>query len=407
MDYIRADEYCDLVTDGTHDSPSRQDSGYYLITSKHIKGADINYDDAYMISEEDYKKIIQRSKVDQWDILISMIGVYCGFAHIVTEEKPNFAVKNVGILKTGSKSKAQWLYYYLSSPEGKNYLDSVKAGSTQPYISLSELRKMPIPMPAQETREMICAFLSTIDDKIYLNNQINTDLEQQAKNLFEYMFIANTERSKWEIGTFSNVIESTLGGDWGKDSLSGNNTEKVYCIRGADIPEVKVGNIGKMPIRYILPKNYENKRLLPGDIVVEISGGSPTQSTGRVCAISQALLDRYDNGMVCTNFCRALKPKAGYSMFVYYYWQYLYERNVFFSYENGTTGIKNLDLTGFITTEEIVIPPLSVVHQFDVFCQSILYMTFANGRQNEQLALLRDSLLPRLMTGEIDLSIVL
>ena len=218
------------------------------------------------------------------------------------------------------------------------------------------------------------------------------------------MFILSESRSDWESGTFSDLIDSTLGGDWGKESPIGNNTEMVYCIRGADIPDVKAGNKGKMPTRYILPKNFAAKRLLPGDIVVEISGGSPTQSTGRVAAVSQSLLDRYDRGMVCTNFCRAIKPRAGYSMFVYYYWQYLYDKNVFFSYENGTTGIKNLDLSGFITTEEIVIPPESLVKQFDDYCQTVFDQTFANGLENEQLSILRDTLLPKLMSGELDVS---
>lgn len=238
----------------------------------------------------------------------------------------------------------------------------------------------------------------------FRKNHINKNLEQQAKALFKYWFIDSEDRLNWDNGTFSDLIESTLGGDWGKDAPTGKNTEMVYCIRGADIPEVKAGNKGKMPTRYILPKNYVAKQLLAGDIIVEISGGSPTQSTGRVAAISQSLLDRYDKGMVCTNFCRAIKPKVGFSMFIYYYWQYMYDRNVFFSYENGTTGIKNLDLSGFITTEEIVIPPIPLVQQFDTYCQSIFDQTFANGLENEQLSILRDTILPRLMTGEIDVS---
>lgn len=177
---------------------------------------------------------------------------------------------------------------------------------------------------------------------------INNNLEQQAQTLFKEWFIDNPENSEWSAGTFRELIQSTLNGDWGKEAPTGNNTEKVYCIRGADIPEVKAGNKGKMPTRYILPKNLVNKKLEAGDIVVEISGGSPTQSTGRCTAITQSLLDRYDSSMVCTNFCKAIKPKNGYSLFVYYYWQYLYEKGVFFSYENGTTGIKNLDFRGFM-----------------------------------------------------------
>ena len=208
----------------------------------------------------------------------------------------------------------------------------------------------------------------------------------------------------WRMGTFSEIIESTLGGDWGKEAPTGNYTERVFCIRGADIPEVKAGNKGKMPIRYILPKNFSNKKLVADDIVVEISGGSPTQSTGRVAAISQSLLDRYDSGMICTNFCRAIKPCDGYSSFIYYYWQYLYDRKVFFSYENGTTGIKNLDISGFLETEPIIIPSVQVLKKFNNIIDSYYPQIFENGRENEQLAVLRDTLLPRLMNGEIDVS---
>lgn len=234
----------------------------------------------------------------------------------------------------------------------------------------------------------------------------NDNLQQQAQALFKQWFVDNPDAISWKEGTFSNLIEKTISGDWGKDSPSGNNKEMVYCIRGADIPEVRAGNKGKMPTRYILPKNYAAKQLVDGDIVVEISGGSPTQSTGRAAAVSDALLARYDKGMICTNFCKALKPRAGYSMYVYYYWQYLYDRDIFFSYENGTTGIKNLDINGFIETEPIVIAPEGLVEKFDAVCQTVFSKIYANGMENEHLALVRDTLLPKLMSGEIDVSAV-
>ena len=81
-----------------------------------------------------------------------------------------------------------------------------------------------------------------------------------------------------------------------------------------------------------------------------------------------------------------------------------YEKGVFFSYENGTTGIKNLDFTGFIETEPIIIPPFDKVQEFDDYCNSIFSQVFANGKQSEQLASLRDTLLPKLMSGELDVS---
>lgn len=236
---------------------------------------------------------------------------------------------------------------------------------------------------------------------------VNDNLQQQAQALFKKWFIDNPDAALWQEGTFSDLIEKTISGDWGKDTPSGNNTEMVYCIRGADIPEVRAGNKGKMPTRYILPKNFASKQLVNGDIVVEISGGSPTQSTGRAAAISSSLLARYDKGMVCTNFCKALKPITGYSMYVYHYWQYLYDLGVFFSYENGTTGIKNLDISGFLETEPISIAPEKLVKKFDTFCQAVFAKVYANGLENEQLALVRDTLLPKLMSGEIDVSGIL
>lgn len=212
----------------------------------------------------------------------------------------------------------------------------------------------------------------------------------------------NPENRRWSTGTFSELIETTLNGDWGKETPTDTNTKMVYCIRGADIPEVKTGNKGKMPTRYIIPKNFDNKHLEAGDIVIEISGGSPTQSTGRCAAITQSLLDRYNSSLICTNFCKAIKPKTDYGLFIYYYWQYLYEKGVFFSYENGTTGIKNLDFSGFIETEAIIIPPFDRVKHFNDYCKSIFSQVFANGKQNECLATLRVTLLPKLMSGEID-----
>ena len=94
----------------------------------------------------------------------------------------------------------------------------------------------------------------------------------------------------------------------------------MYCIRGMDIPEVKYGNKGKIPIRYILEKNYKKKQLSSNDLVIEISGGSPTQSTGRIAIITQSLLNRFDYPLICTNFCKIIKPKENYSLFLYYYW---------------------------------------------------------------------------------------
>lgn len=298
-----------------------------------------------------------------------------------------------------------YLYYLITSPLVRNpAIKSMVGSSGRQRVQTDVVANLEIDVPSIDEQKKIGALLKSIDDKIELNNKINNNLEQQVQAIFKEWFIDNPANSEWKVGTFSELVKSTLNGDWGKEAPTGNNTKKVYCVRGADIPDVRAGNKGKMPIRYILPKNFANKKLEAGDIVVEISGGSPTQSTGRCTAITQSLLDRYDSGMVCTNFCKAIKPADGYSLFIYYYWLYLYDKGVFFSYENGTTGIKNLDFSGFLETENIFIPPLEKVVNFDSYCRGVFDEVFLNGKQNEQLANLRDTLLPKLMSGELDLS---
>ena len=336
------------------------------------------------------------------DVLVSNIRPY--FKKIWKAKFSGGCSNDVLVLTAKENIDSDFLYYALANNTFFEYAMATSKGTKMPRGDKKSIMQYEVPCYNIETQQKIASILKSIDEKIELNDTINNNLEQQAKVIFKKCFIDNLENSKWSTGTFSELIKSTLNGDWGKEAPTGKNTEKVYCIRGADIPEVKSGNNGKMPTRYILPKNFATKQLTAGDIVVEISGGSPTQSTGRCTAITQSLLDRYDSGMVCTNFCKAMKPKDGYSLFIYYYWQYLYGKGVFFSYENGTTGIKNLDFSGFIETEPILIPPVDKIVVFDDYCKSIFSQIFINGKQNEHLALLRDTLLLKLMSGELDVS---
>ena len=396
-------DYIELIGGGT---PKTTVPEYWNGNIPWLSVKDFNNDKRYVYSTE--KHISQSGfensptkMLHKDDIIISARGTVGEIAMIPFDMAFNQSCYGI----RASRGIDQPFLYYLL----KNCISQLKRmthGSVFDTITRDTFANIEVDIPDAETQKRISSVLADIDNKIEVNDAINDNLQQQAQALFKQWFVDNPDAISWKEGTFSNLIEKTISGDWGKDSPSGNNTEMVYCIRGADIPEVRAGNKGKMPTRYILPKNYAAKQLVDGDIVVEISGGSPTQSTGRAAAVSDALLARYDKGMVCTNFCKALKPRAGYSMYVYYYWQYLYDRDIFFSYENGTTGIKNLDINGFIETEPIVIAPEGLVEKFDAVCQTVFSKIYANGMENEQLALVRDTLLPKLMSGEIDVSAV-
>ena len=380
------------------------DEGISLIRSQNVLDFVFSHDGLAHINEQQADKL-SNVEVKPQDILLNITGDSVARACAVDARVlPARVNQHVAIIRPDEdKVLSSYILFFLQMI--KPYLLQIAAGgATRNALTKSMIENLELDVPDILSQKKIVAVLDDIQEKIRENKEINKNLEQQAQAIFKEWFIENPENNEWSTGTFSELIKTTLNGDWGKEAPTGNNTEKVYCIRGADIPEVKAGNKGKIPTRYILPKNFATKQLTAGDIVVEISGGSPTQSTGRCTAITQSLLDRYDSGMVCTNFCKAMKPKEGYSLFIYYYWQYLYSKGIFFSYENGTTGIKNLDFSGFIETETILIPPVDKVIAFDDYCKTIFNQIFANGKQNEHLAVLRDTLLPKLMSGELDVS---
>lgn len=138
------------VRDGTHDSPSPTESGKYLITSRHLLPFAINRSDAYFISEADFKKANERSKVEYGDILFSMIGTI-GIISFITDKEIDFAIKNVGLFRTSQNPTIRYfILSYLKSKIVENYIASYMAGSTQSYVSLNVLRKIPLILPTED-----------------------------------------------------------------------------------------------------------------------------------------------------------------------------------------------------------------------------------------------------------------
>lgn len=307
-------------------------------------------------------------------------------------------------------SDENFVYYLMIAPSIREVaIKSMVGTSGRQRVQLDVVKNHEILCPPLKEQIRIGKILKALDDKIENNKKINHHLEQMAQAIFKSWFIdfepfGGVKPFDWQEGVFSEIVSSTLSGDWGKENPMGNYQKMVYCMRGADLPEITFGNKGKMPVRYISPKNFTNKQLTANNIVIEISGGSPTQSTGRCALITQSLLDRYECDMVCTNFCRAIKPKEGYSEFIYYYWRYLYEHNIMFLYENGTTGIKNLDISSFLENEKIIIPTLNSVHKFSNIVQKLRNTIATNGLEIEKLTNLRDTLLPKLLSGEISVN---
>lgn len=183
--------------------------------------------------------------------------------------------------------------------------------------------------------------LGSIDEKIENLELITKKLQQEIK--FNFIKEYNNLMSE-NVIVLEELVSETIPGDWGKDSLDGNYTTEVTCVRGADLPDLKNCSIDNAPTRFIINKNYMSKKLQEYDFIVEMSGGSPTQSTGRTAFIPKGF-ENISNNLICTNFCKAIRCKnKENAIYCYLLFDMWYDSGLFFNYEIGTTGLKNFNL---------------------------------------------------------------
>lgn len=315
-----------------------------------------------------------------------------------------------------------YLFNYLKSLD----LSNLNSGTGVPSMTFNSYYDLEIKLPDLPTQKSIAKVLSDLDAKIEFNNKINRELEAMAKTLYDYWFVQfdfpseqgkpykssggkmvyNAELKReipegWEVKTISKWIKNDKSGDWGKETEEGNYQLKVSCVRGADLNGLNGNGELKSPTRFIL-ENNSNKLLENHDLIVEISGGSPTQSTGRLAFITEETLQRFPNPLICSNFCKALTLKEEKYLYNFVYqWNRIYDNGVLFGWEGKTSGIKNLLFESFVTNQKEVYPKSEIVEKFYDFVKPIHSQKQKNLIQNQQLSELRDWLLPMLMNGQV------
>ena len=162
------------MRDGTHASPKYFATGHPFITSKNIKDGYINYDDVQYISNKDFEEINKRSKVDVNDILMGMIGTIGNLALI--RIFPDFAIKNVALIKDTGDIFYLYLYFYLQAENILNQLSENMDGGTQKFVALNRIRELKISFPSQAEQRQIGKCFDCLDNLITLH--------QRKKELF-------------------------------------------------------------------------------------------------------------------------------------------------------------------------------------------------------------------------------
>ena len=417
------DELCELVTDGTHDSPKLQRHGVPFIKGKHISSGSIDFSTCDFITPEDHEDACRRVKPQRGDILFSNIGSV-GDTAVVSEDR-EFSIKNVALFRSDRrKIEEGYLYYLVLSPEFRSNVMNVRSGSAQPFISLANLRSFEANYH-EDTRvqRRIAGILSAYDELIENNQRRIRILERMARALYREWFVEfrfpgpeNVTRvasslgdipEGWKVNPLESLMADYIGGGWGKETGDDKHTKPAWVIRGTDIPDARNCQVAGVPYRFHAGSNIRSRRLLAGDILFEVSGGSKGQPVGRTLLVTPQLLSAFgDDPIICASFCKRICPDAaGYgSELLYLSFVEGYTSGEIEQFQVQSTGISNFKWTEYIGKTERAIPPEPLRVSFRELVAPLFSQIGTLGLTIQNLRRTRDLLLPRLLSGQVTLA---
>lgn len=164
---------------------------------------------------------------------------------------------------------------------------------------------------------------------------------------------------EWGITQLQEIVDEVVSGDWGAAEQA-SHLRGVRALRGTDFARAAVGSLEKAPIRFLTERSIEKRQVQPGDALVELSGGSKDQPTGRLLLVPHRLLRQTAMPIVFSNFVKRLRVKQHIFVptFFSYLWTFLYAQGRTRIYEKRTTGIRNFKLAEFLEHERVSVPPL-------------------------------------------------
>jgi type I restriction enzyme S subunit len=381
----------------------------------------------HYITKDYFENNMSRYEVKEGDFIVTCDGTLGEIFQLKGLTEKGIISSSLLRITLNTKVIDQIYFPYLWRHRIKHPLIRSHENSVLKHLpGLNAIRNFEFEIPEITVQKRISDALSALDSKIELNNRINTELEAMAKTIYDYWFVQfdfpdkngkpykssggkmvwNKELKRdipegWDVKFLSDWIEKDKSGDWGKESEEGNYSERVHCIRGADINGLNGKGEIKSPVRYILPKN-SHKILEPFDLIIEISGGSPTQSTGRLAFLMDETLSRFDAPVICSNFCKAVTLKEQNSIFNFVFeWNNAYNNGILFGFEGKTSGIKNLLFESFVNSYKTPVPPIKLMTHFFNTVISFEIKKQKGLKENNELASLRDWLLPMLMNGQV------
>jgi type I restriction enzyme S subunit len=333
--------------------------------------------------------------------------------------------QRLGLVQIRDQKQADkhFIYYLFNSIPVRQQIRGSASGTKIRHTAPSRIADVKVRIPPLPVQKRIAGILSAYDELIENNQRRIKILEAMARGLYREWFVhfrfpgheghrrvasAMDEIPEgWETSNLDALIKSHIGGGWGKDVYEDGFSESAWVIRGTDIPDARYSQFKSVPLRFHSQSNLRSRRLKSGDIVFEVSGGSKGQPVGRSLLITPELLTGLEGDVICASFCKRVEPdpdRIG-SELLYLSFVEGYESGEIEQYQVQSTGISNFKWTEYIANTARAVPPKALQDEFRKQVAPIFRQVATIGLTIQNLRRTRDLLLPRLLSGQIDVAV--
>ncbi len=395
---VRLGDVCSKITDGSHFSPKAQTEGYPMLSVKDMREYDFDFSNCKKISYEDYLKMERDGCVPQiGDVLVAKDGSYLKEIFICKEQREIALLSSIAIFRPNSQLiDSRFLCYCLKSPRVYNYISlNCVSGSALPRIILKDFKGVNIRVPSLDDQRRIVSILSSLDRKIELNNKINADLEEMAQAIFKNWFV---DFEPFKDGKF---VDSELGmipEGWKVGTLGDITNNKSAKVKERnDVKVLSPVTTGEL----VLSEEYFTKQVFSSSIAKYkiVNKGDFAYNPARV-NIGSLGRNEFD-------FDGCVSPVYVVFSVLDRYENYfdLFRKTDFFKDSVASLaigGVRQSLSYDDLSSIEVIIPSENAVEEFNNLYNQMKKTIKANKLENSRLSLLRDTLLPRLMSGEIE-----
>ena len=387
-------DICEAIVDCPHSTAKNDGTGYPLIRTPNVGKGRLKLAGVHRVSENVYNLRNERAVPQVDDLILAREAPVGNVAIIRQGQQVCLGQRTVLIRPNKECVDPDFLVYYLLSLKLQHNLLSSANGATVSHLNMSSIRSLEVQVPDIEVQKRIGAILARIDDKIELNTAINENLEQQAQALFKAWFVdfepfGGVMPDDWSKCILDSMFSLIIKGITPKyNEHSAQLVINQKCVRNHQI-DLSLARCHE-------PKKVNEKWLQYGDIVVNSTG------TGTLGRAAQVLFT--PNNMTVDSHVTIIR--ASKQEYIYYLglWATSHEHD-FEMLQTGSTGQTDLPRER-LKQMQIVLPSDSILSSFSKVIKPIADIRIQKQQENQRLSALRDTLLPNLMNGEIDVSAV-